>query len=364
MSSPNLTLDSMTGEIMIRVEHRKPWVTIALFAVLICITVNNEVMGIIGNHEIEGQLIRVCGIIASFNLWGLPLLAMLVGIYYFTGVYSRSFGFLWTRIIPTALISCAFWWAVTAVIQMQQNYPNEADMLTFMQCMSEVLDAPANIRFLQMICSMFLLYPLLQRIVRHQETLRYSLIALFAMTIIEPLLHEIPYCQIVTVFLDQLNWGFFRAWGFYVLLGVYLDKHQLTWQNRLLLYTLAIISVGVVFLLDVKSLPNYRFMSFDSPFSALQAVAVAILIRQVTSRDTSILEFISTDGMWSYMPAIFVAGAICDRLPIDEGNTFYLLATRSLIIVFISVLFIYVFSRLKGFRTLIGCFDKAEEVLK
>ena len=347
-------------------ENKKSWQSWALLAAIICLALNNETMSLVNDISIDMGLRRVYGLIASASLWGMPLIAMLMGNYFLGSTYSRNNRTLWRFMLPTAIISCGFWWIVSAAIQMQENYPGELDLQTFVQCLGEVLEAPGNIRFCHMVCSMFLLYPLLQSIARDYSVMRYSVIVLFLITLVEPLLRGIPYVQELRLFLDQLNWGFFRAWGFYILLGALLNKDEFSWQARLIVYCLGIISVGAVYYIAHSLSEGVVFvdlsvMDFDSPFAALQALAVALFFRQVFRQGSRSVQWLFLEGMWVYVPVICIAGAIGNRIPLFDGNAMLVLAARVLIMTTITVLIIFAFSRLKGFRRLVGCHYDTEE---
>lgn len=161
----------------------------------------------------------VPGVISAATQWGVPALTACLSAVLFNSDRALSQRFVIRRLLPKAFLLTGVWWLLDAAVWMVMNYPNEADAQTFVQCLGEVLEPPVNIRILLVIASTVLLYPLLWRVVHTRRIRRYCMLLTLCFAFLLPLLKLVPYVSAVTMLTDQLNWGYFTAWGFCLLLG-------------------------------------------------------------------------------------------------------------------------------------------------
>jgi hypothetical protein len=101
----------------------------------------------------------------------------------------------------------------------------------------------------------------------------------------------IPGLNYAALFLDQINWGFFTAYGFYVLLGVWVIRIDFSGQVRAVIYASGLLAIALAYLLSVQanlSLSeeglNLMWMSDESPFCAIEALAVCVFVKALACR--------------------------------------------------------------------------------
>lgn len=348
--------------------RKSGWRYAVMAFALSALAVWNEAMDLLYSSNGPGNAWQIAAILISVSLSGLPLFAVLFGNCTFVTKFSFSDKALWRKIIPVTVLACSFWWILTALLHMRGNYPGEEDLSTLQQCLGEVLESPANIRFCHMICSALILYPLLRRVYQNPQITRYCVIVLLLFTIIEPILKLIPFMQPVTLFTDQINWGFFRAWAFYLTLGVYINQIRTTWKSRLLIYCLAVLSIGIAYWIISATINNsnsmdYSLLEFGSPLSALQALAVIVFVKERFGKSCNkatryCVRQINLNGLWTCVPLAFVAASVADILPLPEDSRILLLAERILIIMAIVSVTYCSLSRLNGFKRILGIYDK------
>ena len=230
------------------------------------------------------------GWITVATRWGLPLLIATFGMAVFNNDMSLSNNIIYRKILPQAMISCCVWWSVSALIYLKTNFPNEIDIDTFLECMSYVLEPPYNVCFLQMVVVFFAFYPLLSRIIKDDKLLTYAVAINFLICSVFPLLANIPYVRVITLFTNQINWNFFTPYALYLFIGIWASRKNFEWHNRILIYCLGVFSTVAMFtltkifsagILDVDS----RFMNDNSPFIAFQILALITGFKQLFKSD-------------------------------------------------------------------------------
>lgn len=223
---------------------------------------------------------------------GIPLLIALFGIELFGKEMNYSNHTVYCKLLPQVTLSCVFWWIIVALIYMGTNFANELDVDTFMECMSQVLRSPYNISLLQLIVMLVAFYPLLARIVRNEKLLLYAMLVSFVVTMIIPVMESIPYVRRLNLFLNQINWGFFSAYGVYLFIGYWATKTSFDWHHRIVIYcsgllsTVAMFSLTKVFSASVADVDS-RFINIDSPFIAIQVLAIIVFAKSVFKKEIS-----------------------------------------------------------------------------
>lgn len=230
------------------------------------------------------------GAITAATQWGIPLLIGLFGMIYLDRDIYYSTNIVYKKLLPQAMVACCFWWIISALIQLKTSFSNELDMDTFLECMGSVLREPYNVFLLQLFAVMFAFYPLLTRIIRDDKLLLYGLVTSFVICMLLPALEKIPYVRYINLFTEQINWNFFTAYGFYLLLGIWVTRTKFEWHYRTVIYCLGVLSsVAMLCLTKIISASalnvDTRFISIGSPFVAWQALAVLVLVKQLVRNE-------------------------------------------------------------------------------
>ena len=343
------------------------WQLLLAVAALLALTMHNSLQPLWSQFQIGMAQWTQANQLQAMTQWAVPAFAALTGSIFLAPSHEWKMKTLWRRILVPAVLSCIFWWCACAVMYLQQHYPAEMDPQTFFHCLGLVLTSPANISYCQMLVSMFLLYPLLRRIAAEKQVMSYCLLILFVLNLLLPLLRQVPHISVAMLFFDQLNWGFFRAWAFYLLLGAYLSKHALPWQGRLAIYCLGMISTALIIALTswmTKDGMGYyaEFTGMHSPFTACQVAAVIVLSREMLGhvRISSLSRRLS--GLWMSVPVAFVIHTFTSRfLPAFSGHVLPYAIVHMITDAALTLLLIAAFGLLPGFRCLVGDYQAKGE---
>ena len=301
------------------VEERKTWQGVISLIAVLALSLDISFSSWWTTLSIGVSQWTLCNIVSGLTQWAFPSVVTVFGSIFLSPARHIKMKVLWQRFIPAALFSCAVWWLSTSVVTMHNNHPQDLDFLTFRECMVESLEAPAFIGFCHMLVSFFILYPLLYRIVSDEKILVYAIILFFVMGLLEASFNFIPYLSIVSMFTDQLNWGFFRAWTFYLLFGAWITNHDLSWKSALLVYVLGILATaGIIALTSITTnfSPGYanEYIGYTSPLTGIQTVALTVFIRRLFARKHSPKFIAITRNTWHCVPAVFVVSIFTDRM--------------------------------------------------
>lgn len=342
------------------IQERKAWQgVIALFAV-IALAIGASFSSLWSGISIGTHLWTICNIISALTQWAMPSMVTIIGSIFLASNKRIGLKTLWKRYIPYAAISAIFWWLAASAVWMQSNHPQELDFLTFRECMAEVLDSPANIGFCHMLITFFVLYPLLSRIAENQKLTVYGIVLFYVMSLVESVFKYIPYLSALALFTDQLNWGYYRAWTFYLLLGVWITKYDHSWKLCLALYVAGIVATGsMVALTSITTSISYgyanEYIGYTSPLTGLQTIAITLFIKRVCSNMHTPAFTRSTRNLWYCVPVLFVSSIFSDRLIVglsDDVLVNAIAACSANIIV--ATVIVILFGFLPGFRFLVG----------
>lgn len=341
-------------------EERNEWQGIAALLSLLFLAIGNAFNSIWSDLSAGTALWSLCNVISACTQWAMPAMVMLIGSIFLSTPRRMKTKLLWKRYIPLAAISCVVWWLLAAVVWIQSNHIQDLDWITFRECMAEVLEPPANIGFCQMVFSFFLLYPFLYTIAENEKVLRYGIVLIFIMGLLETVFRYIPYFSVVGMFADQLNWGYYRAWAFYLLCGIWITKHTLSWKTSLLIYCLGILSTGSMIALTntfTTFEPGYanEFIGYSSPFTGIQTLAVLLFAKRMFAFVHAPRLTRTTKDLWYGVSVLFVVSLFTERLtelflPSTAGG----ILSGAVINTISTFLIILALGSLPGFRTLVG----------
>lgn len=266
----------------------------------------------------------VGAIYTVLSAWGLPLLIACIGMVYLADAPDYSAKYVFTRLLPRALVGCVVWWVVLALLYMRINCPNEMDTDTFFECMSKVLETPYNGKFLQLVVAFFSFYPLLKQIANDKKMVRYAVVIFYGFSALLPALKQIPYVNYLTLFTSQINWGFFTAFGLYLFLGVWLTQTEFKWHQRILIYCLGILATvamcACTVFLSAKSIGyDHRFVADTSPFTAMQVTALVVAVRKIfcmekiRNGNSRMLRSVAVSA-YGFIPAFTIAQELTKQL--------------------------------------------------
>ena len=336
------------------------WHILLAIGALLALTAQNTVIPLWQQTQVGMAQWTQCNQFYALTQWAIPVLTAITGGVFLLSSDAWNLRTLWMRIVPITAIGCVCWWSACAVIYLQQHYPVEMDWQTFFHCLSLVLSEPSNIGYCQMLVSMFMLYPLLRRIAADRQVLGYCLIVLFLVNTLLPVLQYIPHVSITALFFNQLNWGFFRIWAFYLLLGAYLTKHLPSWPVRLAAYCAGIISTGLTVALTAwftKTAPGYcsDYIGIASPLTAMQTTALLILASCVLRRFRLVALRRKLGGIWMCVPVATVVHSLTARfVPMYSGSVTPYILNHMLIDTLLTLLLTAALESLPGFRRLVG----------
>lgn len=345
-----------------RSKEYRPWHMVFAFFAVAALSAQNVAGELWADFQVGMEQWTQASHISALTQWALPGFAMLVGSLFLAPSRPYNMRMIWKKVMPTIALSCIFWWCLAAVVCLQKYYPQEMDMATYIHCLGLALDMPFNIGYCQMLVSMFLLYPLLWRITANAKVTRYCLIVLFTINSAIPMLKYIPYVSTATLFTDQLNWGFFRIWAFYLMLGAYLSYTKPSWSIRLSICCIGIISTGLMAALtswETKSTVGFcgDYIGMSSPFTVCQTVAVFLVVSKIC--DAGILGALERlKGLWISVPIVGIVSFFSARfIPVDSGNFLGYVAGHVFADTFLTVMLTMGLGAIPGFRMLVGYYQ-------
>ena len=335
-----------------------------LLPALLALSLGNAVSSLWADQFVGTSLWQICNVLSGLTQWALPAMALTMGSVFLSAEKRMKTSTLWKRYIPLAAAGCLFWWLAASVVWLQDNHPQDLDLLTFRECMAEVLDSPGNIGYCQMIVSFFVLYPLLHRIAASRKLLAYGIGLFYALSLLNTVLHYIPYLSAVTLFTDQLNWGYYRAWTFYLLCGAWMTRYEVRWEIRLIIYAAGLLATGGMIALTSLTTsvsPGYanEYIGYTSPLVGLQTLAVALLIRTVFTGCGHPLPAGWSRNVWYSVPVLFTVSIFIERL--INAFTDLPLWGSALAAVLNAVAaygIVLAFGRLPGFKALVGDYSR------
>ena len=270
-------------------QAKKPYAYIVIAASLLAISVFNIASQAWDTFWLTAFEWRIGGLFSVLSAWGIPMFIAGIGLNYLSDELALSNRIVYTKMLPRALISCVFWWVLSALIYLKYNHSGELDTDTFFESMSKVLDTPFNIRLLHLTVSFFAFYPLLKRIADSEKLTKYLVVAFFLFSFVLPAIRMIPYVNIITLFTDQINWGFFTSFGLYLFLGVFVSRIEFRWHHRIVIYcigalaTVAMLACTAFFSSDNIGFDS-RFVNEQSPLVALQVMAALVLCKTALTK--------------------------------------------------------------------------------
>ena len=300
------------------------------------------------------------GIAGAGTQWALPAFFACLTATLFHTDYALGPAAVFKRLLPRALLTAAFWWLACAAVWMQNNYPNELDPQTFWQCMGEVLEQPVGMRLFLALVSAVILYPLLWRVVRHRQIRRYCMLLFFLFAFINPLLKLVPYVSAVTMLTDQLNWGYFTAWGFYILLGSEILRETHTPWARTLMMAGGLAAFGLAYAATswmTSAAPGFYddFLGVASPLTALETAGALTLFKTLIRDGRGCrLERLSSVTLGSLPAAYLMETLIGTFVPLNESGPLLQLGVAGLSMLLGLALNLF-FLQMPGFRALTGC---------
>ena len=340
--------------------ERRSWHAVLSVIALLALSFGNSFESLWSGTSIGMRTWSLCNIVSACTQWAMPAMVALAGSIYLVTEKRLKAKYIWKLCIPSAIICCAIWWALSAIVWMKNNHPQDLDLITFRECLSEVLEAPASIGFCQMLVSFFILFPLLHTIAQNQKATQYGIILIFAMSLLESIFRYIPYLSAVALFTDQLNWGYYRAWTFYLLCGVWVTKYEPGWKISLLIYILGIVSTGALIAFTSSATvfaPGYAndYIGYRSPFTGIQTLSICLFVRRLFGESHFPNLTRITKNLWHCAPILFVVSIFTERLmeyivTSNLENALY----SALLNIIATFCIILAFGKLPGFRVLVG----------
>ena len=346
------------------IGERKAWQGSASLAAAIALSFGISFGTIWSELSIGNNAWSLCNCVSGLTQWAMPTLVCIMGSIFLTSPNPIRLSTLWRRFIPSSFLSCIIWWLASSVVIMHNNHPQDLDFLTFRECMAEALEAPAYIGFCHMLVSFLILYPLLYRIITNEKLALYTMLLIFAMSMVDTTIRDVPYLSAVTLFADQLNWGYYRAWAFYIIFGAWVAKNEFNWKRALVIYVLGILATSLIIsLTSIKTnfRPGYanEYIGYTSPLTAMQTVAIVVFFKRLLGNRSAPLFSRLSKNFWHCVPVLYVSKLFTERI-ISEMNGSTLTATffGALINIILGIFLVLALGQLPGFRILVGDYNR------
>ena len=350
-------------------NERRTWQGILSIVALFGLAFSSAAETLWSDASVGSATWSILNIFTCSLQWAMPIFVSLIGSVFLSSTHQIKNRVLWRAYVLPALISCIIWWVLSAMVWMKNNHPQDLDLLTFRECLAEVLEAPSNIGFCHMLVSFFILYPLLHKIAQNCKLTKYTTCLIFVMSLLEPMFRNIRYLSAVALFADQLNWGYYRAWSFYLLCGVLFTKYDHDWKVCLLLYSLGIISTGAMIALtslETNFTPGYanEYIGFASPLTGIQTIALLLFFRRTFDK-VHLPRFTKlTANLWYCVPILSVVSVFTERLmpdiQVSDGINAIISATLSALL---TIGIIMALGCLPGLKTLVGDYSHSRREL-
>ena len=267
--------------------------------------------------------------LAAVSRWGVTAFIAAHGVRFFGGSLDYSLKHIIKKLVLPSASVCAVFWIAAALLYMNLNFPNDMDRQTFFECMAAVSYEPYNIRLLQLIFMMAVFTPIMQKAAKNIRLTGYTVLIFFLLGSVNTILTEIPYVGMITSFTNQVNWGFFTAYGLYALLGCYIDKAEFEWHWRVVIYSAGVLCTAALYALSIRYTANDKLMTVigdSSPLTALQTASVMVFIKYLSRRiklsdNTRIKLRVYAGGGYIMAAILCVAVPIIRIIPGTEQNT-------------------------------------------
>lgn len=229
---------------------------------------------------------RVFNFFDSLVRWCVPIFIMISGALFLNRVISIKM--LYTKYIFRIVMAYLFWAFVYALVE----YQNIKNFLL------DIIEGESHLWFLFMIVGIYIAYPIFGQIIKNEKIMKYYLLIAFISNLFIPEIilfiedffgSNIPFLlETIKKSLMNTNMQLFMGYGFYFVLGFYLDKQELSKRNRTVIYVLGLIGMLLTFSLENMysnkyGFPTVNYYNYLSINVCFEAMAVFTIVKQIYS---------------------------------------------------------------------------------
>ena len=231
----------------------------------------------------------------SLVRWSVPIFVMISGALFLNPQKTLDVKKLYTKNIMRMVTAFVFWSAVYSAYayigrMLKMEFPWKEIVLKFIR-------GEGHLWFIFMIVGLYMVTPLLKKMIETENLLKYFLVISFMFNIVLYTVIELLPLLIT----DEFFTSFFKAlvtnykkagfnlilgYSFYFVLGQYLMSHKISKKMRLVLYGFGVAGVLVTFLLvmchtKLTDRPQGAFFGYLSLPVAMQSVAVFVFFKNM-----------------------------------------------------------------------------------
>lgn len=201
------------------------------------------------NIALNSTTWTIFNIYNSIVRWAVPILVMISGALFLDKQIDLKK--IYQKNIARIIISFIFWSLIYAIIDYSKGYALKS-------VFESILIGHYHMWYLYMIAGLYILVPLLKKIIVNESTTKYCLIITMIFGILIPELTEIITLyypgagRIIKVITNNISFLTSLGYIFYFVLGYYLSKKQLDNKKSTILYFLGLISLIVTIILSLK----------------------------------------------------------------------------------------------------------------
>ena len=207
-------------------------------------------------HSVDTHSLRWVAIVLynSITRWGVPVFVMISGFLFLNR--EKSIKELYKKNILRIIIVFIIWSFIYAVF----NYYTTD--INLKKVIIQFIKGPNHLWYLKMIVLLYMMVPLLKKIIENKKLMYYFLLLTFIFSFVLPhLLKAITICfgdayKLVDYFMKQMNLNFIMGFAFYFVLGYFLNNVKLSKKSTRILYILGIIGFASTFVFTLI-LPEY-----------------------------------------------------------------------------------------------------------
>ena len=295
-----------------RVEYFDLLRIIATFAVvLIHVTAWFE----LHNPPTGVDLYLLCG---DLFRWAVPIFVMISGALLLGS--NRTIKQIYAKSILRIVTTFLFWSIIYAFVN------NGRNAISF-SILGTILDGPGHLWFLYMIIGLYMIIPILNKVIESDRIARYFLFLSLLFVFLVPYLIRIysivtgREASIISAKIDTLNMYLPLGYSGYFVLGYYLRKHDLNRILEIVIYSLAVLGVGLTAFSSIYNDGDSIFrqmvrLEYLAPIVLIESTALFIFFKKHTKilreRTRKVLANISKCTFGVYLIHILVMNFLFD----------------------------------------------------
>lgn len=213
--------------------------------------------------------------------WAVPVFVMISGAIFLNPSKKVTIGDVFRKLFPRLAIPYFFWWLFYAVLLSLWAFISHKGWSV------GYLSPYSHLWYLPMLFSIYLIIPLLKKIVENKDNMKYFLVLWFVFTLLE----SVHYLDKV---FELMYMRFVMGYSGYFVLGYYLSSNGFNLGKRRIVYIAGVAAAVLIVVVDIIS-KMYHWSLFNSytPFYILMASALFLWFKNIEwSRYAKLLEVV------------------------------------------------------------------------